>query len=161
MRRLKSLFCDEGAAELVEFAVAAMIFFTLLFGIIEFCLAIYAGNFVAFAAQQGTRYWMVRGSDWTSNCSTTLTSACKAATSDVQNYVLSLPHPGINLTAANITPTSLSTTATGGACAPLSQGCQVRVTVSYTFGMDIPYIPPSYIFLSIPFTSTSVETIQD
>jgi Flp pilus assembly protein TadG len=166
MRRLKRLVCDEDAAELVEFAVASMIFFTLIFGIIAFCLAIYAGNFVAYAAQQGTRYWMVRGSDWTNACSTTLTSGCQAATTDVQNYVVNLPHPGINLTAANITPTALGTTATGAttpcATTPYAQGCQVKVKVSYTFGMNIPFIPANdYISLSIPFTSTSIETIQD
>ena len=71
MRRLKRLIRDEEAAELVEFALAAGIFFTLIFGIIEFCLAIYAGSFVAFAAQQGTRYAMVRGSDWTGSCAST------------------------------------------------------------------------------------------
>jgi Flp pilus assembly pilin Flp len=68
MRSVKSLVCDEDGAEVVEFALAAMIFFTLIFGIIEFCLVIYAGNSVAIAAQQGTRYAMVRGSDWTSSC---------------------------------------------------------------------------------------------
>jgi Flp pilus assembly protein TadG len=161
MRRLKRLVCDEDASELVEFSVAAGFLFMLIIGIIEFCLAIYAGNFVAFAAQQGTRYWMVRGSDWTTACSTTLTYGCQAAPTDVTNYILSLPHPTLNLTASNITPTPLGTTATGAtapcATTPYAQGCQVKVTVSYTFGLHIPLIPAA----SIPISSTSIETIQD
>jgi Flp pilus assembly protein TadG len=157
MRRLKRLAGDEDGAELVEFSISASILFMLIFGIIEFCLLIYSGSVVAYAAQQGARYAMVRGSDWASPCSTTLTYGCKAALGDVQNYVLSLPHPGVNLTTSNITPTWLLTNAAGVACTQYTQGCQVKVTVSYTFGLKIPFIPAA----SIPLTSTSIETIQD
>ena len=52
MRRLKSLVRDEDASELVEFAIASSILFVMIFGIIEFCMVMYAGNFVAYAAQQ-------------------------------------------------------------------------------------------------------------
>jgi len=145
MRRVKSLVCDEDGAELVEFALSATIFFTLIFGIMEFCLVIYADNFVAIAAQQGTRYAMVRGSDWTSSCA-----------ADVQNYELSLAHPGLNLEASNITVTWLTTTAAGSACTKYSQGCQVEVTVSYPFQLNIPFFSTS-----IPLSSTSIATIQD
>jgi Flp pilus assembly protein TadG len=161
MRRLKRLVCDEGASELVEFALSASILFMLIFGIIELCMLVYAGSFVAFAAPQGARYWMVRGADWAGTCSTTLTSGCQAASGDVQNYVLSLPHPGINLTASNITATPLNKMASGvGTCAtaPYSQGCEVQVTVTYSFGMQIPFIRGA---ATIPLSSTSIETIQD
>jgi Flp pilus assembly protein TadG len=159
MRRLKRLIYDEDAAELMEFALSASILFMLIFGIIEFCMLMYTGSFVAYAAQQGARYAMVRGSDWASPCSTTLTYGCKAASSDVQNYVLSLPHPGINLPASNITSTPLNKTAAGVSCAasPYAQGCEIQVKVTYTFGMNIPWIPAA----SIPLSSTSIETIQD
>lgn len=156
MRRLKSLVGGEYGAEIVEFALAGTIFFTLLFGIIQFCMVLYADGFVAFAAQQGTRYWMVRGSDWTSACASTTSYSCKASTTDVQNYVLSLPHPGLSLVASDITPTALTTTATGGSCVQYSQGCQVEVQVTYTFQLNIPFYSPN-----IPVTSTSIETIQD
>jgi Flp pilus assembly protein TadG len=161
MRGLKRLVCDEDAAELVEFAMASTILFMLIFGIIQFCLLIYTGNFVAYAAQQGARYWMVRGSDWSTACSTTLTYGCKATPDNVKNYVLSLPHPGITLTAANITPTTLNTTAAGASSTctadPYARSCQVQVTVTYSFGLKIPFFPAA----SIPLTSTSIETIQN
>ena len=159
MRRLKRLAGDEEAAELVEFAISAWILFMLLFGIIEFCLLIYSESVVAYAAQQGARYWMVRGADWAKPCSTTLTAGCQAASTDVQTYVLSLPHPGLNLATSNITATPVNATAAGVSClaSPYAQGCEVKVTVSYTFGLNIPYVPAA----SIPLSSTSTETIQD
>jgi hypothetical protein len=78
---------------------------------------------------------------------------------------VSLPHPGITLTTSNmasiITPTPLYKTAAGvvTTCAtkPYARGCQVQVTVTYSFGLNIPYIPAG----AIPLTSTSIETIQD
>jgi Flp pilus assembly protein TadG len=156
MRRLKSLVCDEDAAEIVEFALAAAIVFALIYGIIQFSLVMYTGNFVATAAQQGTRYAAVRGSDWTSPCASASSYGCKATADDVQNYVLSLTHPGINLTASNVTVTWLTTTAAGGTCAQYSQGCQVEVKVSYTYPLNIPFFSAT-----IPLSSTSIETIQD
>jgi Flp pilus assembly protein TadG len=161
MRSLKRLVCGEDATELVEFAIASMVFLTLLFGVVEFCLLIYAGNFVAFAAQHGSRYAMVRGSDWKSSCSSSSTNYdCLAADSDVKNYVLSLPHPGLSLTKDNIKPTWLNVTADGTTtCTQYAQGCQVQVVVTYNFGLTIPFIPSTY--TSIPLTSTSIETIQN
>ena len=167
MRRVKSLVCDEDGAELVEFALSATIFFTLIFGIMEFCLVIYADNFVAIAAQQGTRYAMVRGSDWTSSCASTSSYGCEVTASDVQNYILGLERLGLNLTASNITVTWPGTTAAGAnagcAASPHGQGCQVKVTVSYTFSLRIPFFSATipYFSASIPFSSTSIETIQN
>jgi Flp pilus assembly protein TadG len=161
MRRLIRLVCGEDAAELVEFAISSSVFFILLFGIVEFCLVIYASNFVAYAAQKGTRYAMVRGSDWTSACAATSSYACQASADNVKNYVLSLPHPGLSLAISNVDANWLGYTATGvtSTCAtkPTAQGCQVQVTVHSAYSLNIPFIPAA----SIPLTSTSIETIQD
>jgi Flp pilus assembly protein TadG len=160
MWRLKSLVRDERAAELVEFALAAGIFFTFIFGIIEFGLVIYAGSFVAYAAQQGSRYAMVRGSDWTSSCALTGSFGCQATAANVQNYILSLPHPGLSLVASNISVTWPGTTAAGASAGcsanPYGQGCQVKVKVSYTFNLAIPVFPAA-----IPLSATTIETIQN
>jgi Flp pilus assembly protein TadG len=158
MRRLKSLICDEDGAELAEFAIAATIFFGLFFGVITFCQVIYAGNMVAYAAQQGSRYAMVRGKDWTNPCATINSMACYTPIdgSGVQSFILSLPAPGPNFTASNITVTPLLTNEDGGACAAWTRGCRVTVLVSY------PYQFSTMIFSkSISLTSTSTETIQD
>jgi len=156
MRRVKKLVCQEDGAELVEFAAAATIFLTLIFGIIEFSLGLYADNFVATAAQQGTRYAMVRCSDWTSACATASSFDCQATAANVQSYILSQAHPGLNLTASNITVTWLTTTASGSTCVQYAQGCQVEVTVNYPFQPNIPFFTSS-----IQLSSTSIETIQN
>jgi len=156
MRSIKNIVCDEDGSELVEFAFSFVILFSLVFAIIQFCLAVYAANFVAFAAQQGSRYAMVRGMDWPTACSSTVTSNCYASASDVQNYVLNLPHL-VHLQAGNITLTPLTTTSTGGACTTSKAGCRVQVKVSYTLPFNMPFFPTA----SVPlFTSTSIETIQ-
>jgi Flp pilus assembly protein TadG len=139
---------------LVEFAVASTFLFTLIFGILEFCLVVYAGAYVAFAAQQGTRYAMVRGADWTSACASAESYGCQATADNVKNHILNMAHPGLNLTAGNIEVTWPAR----GTCAEGSnaQGCQVQVTVRYTFQMNLPFYSPS-----IPLSSISKETIQD
>lgn len=156
MRRLKSLVTGEDGAELIEFAGAATFFLTLIFGVIEFCLVMFGNNFVAMAAQQGTRYAMVRGNDWTSVCATVTSYDCQATTADVQNYILAQPHPGMTLTASNIAVTWLTTDSTGSACTASARGCRVQVTVSYNYVLHIPFITGSE-----PLSSTSIETIQD
>jgi len=155
MRSVKSLVGDEDGTELAEFALTAGVFFLVFFGIIEFCMVIFTGGFVAYAAQQGTRYAMVRGSDWTNSCASTSSLACYATPGNVQNYILGLPHPGINLQASNITVTPINKTVSGGQCTANGKGCQIKVQVSYAFGMNIPFFPNS-----IPLSSTSIETIQ-
>lgn len=157
MRKVKRLISDEDGAEIMAFALSASILFSLIFVIIELCLMCYAYNSVAIAAQQGTRYAMVRGSDWTNACATTTSYACQATTANVQNYILSQPHPGINLTAAEISVTWLATTSSGAVCTQYAQGCRVEVTVSYPFTWNIPFIKPG----SKTLNSTSIETIQD
>jgi|GEM_PF-6289255 Flp pilus assembly protein TadG len=159
MRRLKSLVRDEDASELVEFAIASSILFAMIFGIIEFCMVMYAGNFVAYAAQQGSRYAMVLGSSWTTNCTTAGSYDCALTASNqndvVKGYILRLSHPGLNMTADNII-VNLDAPASGGACAAFSKGCRVKVKVSYTFQMNLPFYSPN-----IPLSSTSEETIQN
>ena len=87
MERMKRLVWEEKAAELVEFALAAGIFFTLMFGIIEFCLVVYVGSCLAFAAQQGSRYAMVRGSDWTGSCQATGNFRCRRQLSTFKLHI--------------------------------------------------------------------------
>jgi Flp pilus assembly protein TadG len=160
MRSVKSLVRDEDGQELVEFAMAAVFFFSLIFAVMGSCIAMYAGNFVAYAAEQGARYAMVRGGDWANACATTASYACKANATNVKNYVLSLPHPGLTLTAANVNPTWTGAAASGASAActadATAQGCLVQVKVTYTFQMNLLLYTANY-----TFPSTAVETIQD
>jgi len=154
MQKLFRLACEECGAALVEFAMSALILMALTFGVIGFGLAMYTYHFVSSAAQQGARFAMVRGYTWskdeTNSCSTsappsfTMVYECTASATDIQNYVQSLASGGINpssvaaaTTVAN--PSGMpDDTTTGCSASTPSQGCLVKVTVSYTFSF-IPY----------------------
>lgn len=147
IRRLRRLAREEHGAELVEFAMTVLILMSLLVGAIGFTLAMYTYHFVSSAAQQGMRFAVVRGYTWsknvTANCSTSSTNFamvydCTASATDIQNYVQSLATAGIN--PANVAINTDGSyvwpgnTPAGGTCSPAnSQGCLVKVTVSYTF----------------------------
>ncbi len=134
-RSLKKRFGEEGSS-LAEFALVAVVFFTLLFGLLDFGYALYVYHFVSYAARDATRYAIVRGA-----ACTTFNTACPAAASDVQNYLEStaLP-PGIN-------PSNMTVTTTwpggnpGCSGATNSPGCVVKVNVKYNFSSFIPFVP--------------------
>jgi len=152
MQKLLRLACDESGAELVEFAMTALILMGLMVGMIGFMLAMYAYHYVSSAAQQGMRFAIVRGYTWskdeTVNCSTsappnfTMAYNCTATATDIQNYVKSLATGGINSSNVTIDTTSSDLwpgttpdcTSSCSGCSPTnSQGCLVKVKVSYTF----------------------------
>jgi Flp pilus assembly protein TadG len=62
MRRVARRFVNaESGQTLVEFALGALLFFTVLFGTIEFGLAVWRYNMVSNLAQEGARWASVRG----------------------------------------------------------------------------------------------------
>jgi Flp pilus assembly protein TadG len=98
---------------MVEFAIVATVTLTLIFGIIQSALAIYAYSFVSYAARAGVRYAMVHGNKSTS----------PATNSSVQTYVQGL--------AVALNTGSLTVTTTW---APdENPGSTVTVKVSYAF----------------------------
>jgi len=92
---------DEGQS-LVEFAFASVLFFMLVFGTIEFGLAIWQYNMVSDLAQEGARWASVRGSS----------SSIPASASDLQTYVQSRS-PGFTVT-VTATPSDPSSAGPGG-----------------------------------------------
>ncbi|MFZ0657987.1 MAG: TadE/TadG family type IV pilus assembly protein [Candidatus Binataceae bacterium] len=113
-----------------EFAIVGAVFLTLLLGMIEFSAAMYAYDFVSYAASQTARYAMVRGS----------TSASPATLSQLQTYAQGL--------ASGLNPANLSTSA---AWTPNNQpGSLVRVTVQYNFQFVGGLFPSA----TFPFTDT-------
>jgi Flp pilus assembly protein TadG len=142
--RIRRTLRAETGATIVEFAVASIILFTLVFGVIAICLALYSYNVTAEAARLATRYAIVRGSSCTS-----FASACPAIRTDIQTYVRSLGFPGIN-------PASLSVPT--DCCWPTNNnpGSTVQVTVNYTFPLVIPFVPSQTLTMS----STSAMVIS-
>ncbi|MGH9943141.1 MAG: TadE/TadG family type IV pilus assembly protein [Pyrinomonadaceae bacterium] len=108
----------ERGAYLVEFAVASLVFFLMLFGVMEFGRAIWAYNSMAHAAREGARYAIVRGSE----------SGRAASTTDVEAYVRD--RAGLNT--AQVTTTWVPDN---------KPGSEVQVSVRYNFQPALPFIP--------------------
>jgi Flp pilus assembly protein TadG len=168
IRRLLALAKGERGTELPEFAIAASLFFMSMLGVVGFAKAVYCYHFVTWAAQEGARYAIVRGADFSTACgssappSFTMKYGCKAASGDVQNYVQSLTPSGILMSSVSATTTWPGTTPDcSSGCSTCSTtdsaGCLVEVQVTYTFDFGIPYMPKS----NLSLTGTSEKVIQE
>jgi Flp pilus assembly protein TadG len=134
----------EEGSNLVETAMALLIFLPLLLGAIEFSLALFAYHDVTDAARKACRWAAVRGS--TSCTNTPALTDCKATSAEITTYVQDLGYPGIVgsnlqvtttwLSATSATPTSWSTCALSPCNAP---GNEVQVQVTYPFPISIPF----------------------
>jgi len=99
--RFNRLRGDRGQT-LIEFALASVVFFVMIFGTIEFGLAIYRYNMVADLAQEGARWAAVHGG----------TSASPATAAQLQTYVQGRS-PGFTVT-VTATPANPSAVGPGG-----------------------------------------------
>jgi hypothetical protein len=149
--------CERGSA-LAEFTLSITLLLTMLLGVMAMCLSLYSYHVTSEAARVAVRYAMVRGS----SCATygNFTSNCPVTTSaQVQTYVRGLTFPGINtsnLAVATTWPT------TGSTCTPSSIPCNnpgnlVKVKVTYTLPLSIPFVSPQTLTMS----STAQMVIAD
>lgn len=152
IRYRRSRAQHEDGTALVELALTITILLTVLFGIISMSLAAYSYFFVSDAARQATRYAIVRGS----TCSTyspNLTN-CNVTSDEIQTYVQALAFPAIssnNLTAtASWYSPSSGTPTTWSLCSPrcTGPGNAVKVNVTYTLPLLIPFIPKTTLTLT-------------
>jgi Flp pilus assembly protein TadG len=135
----------ETGTSIVEFALASIILFTLIFGLLAICLALYSYNVVSEAAREATRYAIVRGSV----CNTL--SNCNIDQPGLQTYIRGIAFPGINplsLTVAASATTPAGTTCTGTLTPCNIPGNPVQVTVTYTFPLGIPFMPSRTLTMS-------------
>ena len=63
MRRQRGARRDEGGQALAEFAMISVVFFMLIFGMIDVGRAVWHYNTLAQATREGTRYAIVHGAD--------------------------------------------------------------------------------------------------
>jgi len=104
---------------MVEFAIAAAVFVTMLLGIIEFGFLAWEKNSVAADAREGTRYAIVHGTK----------SGRDATATMVSDYVKTKTSLGTSITVA-------TTPATVG-----DPGTEVTVTVSHVVPRRGPFLP--------------------
>jgi Flp pilus assembly protein TadG len=126
----------DGAA-LVEFAFMALLFFTLIFAIIEFSRLMLMYHHVGNAAREGSRYAIVHGSSDNTSI---------ADEQNVEDYVRSV-------SALDPNHVFVTTTWPNGNKNP---GSPVKVTVDYTFNFNLPILFGS----GIPLRSTSKMVIS-
>jgi Flp pilus assembly protein TadG len=125
---------SERGTSTIEFALGASLLFMSVCGIMAIAFALYTYNIVSEAAREGARYAIVRGAD----CH--FGSPCTPATSgNIQTYVQHLGFPG----SSNMLATASWFPPPGGTCTPCTNipGNQVKVTVTYSFPVVIPFVP--------------------
>ena len=113
------LIPGERGQTLVEFALASAMFFTIIFGILQFGLAVWNYNMLSSLAQDGARWAAVRGEAATCGCTA-------ATTTTVQDFVRGRT---LGMNPGNVT---VSTTWTDASHDP---GDTVQVQVDYTFSL--------------------------
>ena len=159
MSRVHSQNCvgsrqDEGSA-LVEMAIGAAVFMTVIFGIIQACWALYAYNYVSQAAREATRYAIVRGGTYAgNNCTAPGPATCVAqagSAGDISQYVKGLAYPGIDPNGITVTttwPGGVGSVCSGAGCVNRMPGNLVQVVVSYPYSFHIPYVPAATFTMS-------------
>ena len=152
---------QESGSALVEFAVSAILLFTLIFGVLQCSRALYTYHFLGSAAQEAARYAMVRGASWTSNCSSAASYSCVATSSNVATFVQGIASAGISKSGLGVSTTWPGQNAAGASCLQSSStptntaGCVVTVTVTYSFSFGSSLLPSK----ALALTSTAKETI--
>jgi Flp pilus assembly protein TadG len=135
----------ESGSTIIETALALTILFPLIFGMMEACLGVYTYHFISEASREATRYAIVRGATYTTNCATPPNYAtCVAQGADITTYVQNLNFPGIDPTKMTVTSTWLKsdgTTACGTTNSCKVPGNQVNVVITYSFPLSIPWVP--------------------
>lgn len=142
---LRHRFFQEEGATVVEMALSMIVLLTMLFGLIEMCLALYTYHYVSDAAREGTRYAIVHGATCTVSG-----GSCTVTASQIQSYVQDLGYPGITTSAMTVT-TTYSAYPAGGTC--VAPGCNgpgdlATVTAQYKFPLSIPFVPSSTLTMS-------------
>lgn len=170
---LRRLLGEEGA-NLVESAIAMVVFLPLLIGALEFSLVFYAYHDVTDAARVGARWAMVRG---VKSCSNTpglhnasgqapYTCPSGATAADIRSYVQGLGYPGLVPTTLQVNVSWLKASAgqspsttnpnSWTVASTAAQGNQVQVNVEYDYPVAIGFWRAT----TIPLKSTATEIIS-
>jgi Flp pilus assembly protein TadG len=151
----------ERGDSLVEFGLSASILLMVVFGVMDCSRALCTYHFVSYAAQEGTRYAIVRGADWANSCASDTSYDCQASATNITSYVQGLAPMGISASDVTVTPSWPQKDVNGSSAGcntsstQNSQGCLVKVAVSYTFHFMMPYLPKS----GVTMTATSEKVI--
>src|SRR5215831_6899454 len=111
---IRKLIRAEQGQTLVEVAVSFSALMIMILGVIEGGWLVYTYHYLSYAARQGSRYAVVRGSACDSSNGM---DNCPNATSDqIQTYVRSVHFPGIDPNQVGVTATWTAGPQSGGTC---------------------------------------------
>lgn len=152
----------ERGTTMVETALVMSVLLLVLFGIMDFGRLLYTYHMVENAARIGARFAIVRGAacqHYVSGSGDTW--PCPASVSDVQNYVSQQsllmglgPIPTSDIS-ANWSFVQGCAQPSGVVAIRNQRGCQVAVTVNYSYNFMLPGMPGT-----IPISSTSKMLIS-
>jgi Flp pilus assembly protein TadG len=153
----------EHGATLLEFAIAMVLTFVLIFGMIDFARALYSFHFVSYAAREGARFASIRGA---TSCGTSVTP-CSVSQGDIQAYVQQIAPAGITAAAVTVNGNPWANPNNLPICGSTQNypGCAVLVQVSYPFDFIFPLsfynsAPVSFQATTINMSSTSQMIIS-
>jgi Flp pilus assembly protein TadG len=148
----------QAGGAIVEYAFAALIFLTLVFGVGGFSHALYAYHFVSNIAKEAARWAAVNGStcgaDSSCNGTAPMFNTGPADSTAVNTFVTNHVPLGINSSLIATSSCGLSDTGTCADSAPDKcktgntffvavdyPGCTVKVTVAYAYTYIFPLLP--------------------
>jgi Flp pilus assembly protein TadG len=155
---------------MLEFALTAVIVFTLIFGCMVLALGLYTYEVVNQYARDASRYAMVHGAGCqeaahgNASCSICTgvapAASCSTANAALKTFLNSELYPGINGSNLSVNAVyGLSPAETANCTVPTTcngTGDQVAVTVSYPYLYAIPFVPRR----SFTMNATSTMTIS-
>jgi Flp pilus assembly protein TadG len=121
---------QEDGGSMIEFAVSIGAALTLIFVLMQLCIALYTYGMIGETAREATRWAIVRGS----TCTNGSGGSCTTTTSGITSYAQSLGFPNIGGGTLTITPSYVP-----ASCQ--TPGCQVSVVVGYTVPINLPFVP--------------------
>lgn len=136
MTRNKNWKNDQRGATLVEFAIAATVFLTVMFAVIEFGRALWVHNALSDAARRGARYAVV--------------SSIGSDTAIKNVVVYGDPNGGTKPVVNNLTTTNVNVTRSGFG---LNAGTATVSITNYQFQFVIPIVSTS---IQMPNYSTTL-----
>jgi Flp pilus assembly protein TadG len=130
----------ERGGTILEFAIAFVLTFVLIFGMIDFARAMYSFHYLSNAAREGARFASVRGA----SCDPSVVTPCSAQGDDIQAFVRQITPQGIDKTVVSVNQNTGFLWPTNANSPPICgttrnyPGCVVQVQVSYPFNFIFP-----------------------
>jgi Flp pilus assembly protein TadG len=151
--RIASGLHEEDGGSMVEFALTISVALTLVFVIMQLCLALYMYGMISETAREATRWAIVRGS----TCVTGSGTSCTTSATAITAYAKGLGFPNVGGGTLLVTPTYPDNNPVGGAPNCQAPGCRVKVAVAYTVAISLPLVPTNNISLQ---TSSEMYILQ-